>query len=776
MKKIFPLLIAIIFSSTIYGQISNLQIAHQTLEDRGEVYFKFTIDQNNLDQKSISMFSNIISIDDINGNEVIAYANAKEFNRFLDFGLEFEVLTAPSLLFKPSVENVITIRNIDDWDYYPSYNEYVDMMYQFEIDYPNLCEVVSIGATNEDRELLFVHINNNLGDVENDPQFMYTATMHGDEVVGYVLMLRYIDYLLSNYPADPEVTNLVNNIDIWINPLANPDGTFAAGNNSVWGATRTNAFNIDLNRNYPDPEDGPHPDGNAWQTETVAFMDFADDNNFVMSSNMHGGAEVVNYPWDTWAQLAADDDWWVFVSREYADVVHENSPSNYLSDFNDGITNGYAWYSISGGRQDYMNYFHNCREMTLELSNNKMPPESQLPDFWEYNYRSFNKYMEQSLYGFSGVITNAATGNTVAAEVFVDNHDIDNSEVFSHQPLGNYFRPIKSGTYDVTFSSFGYYDQTISDVNITDYSNYELNVEMIPYTSIVADFTASSTLIGTGSSVDFFNNSWGNDIVSWSWEFEGGDPATSSEENPTNISYSESGNFNVTLTITNNIGESDTKINEDYILAKEAYIMSNETVTTCNALFLDSGGENSDYSDNEDYTMTFYPNTPNSSVKIEFIEFNVENHFDCDYDYIKIFDGIDINAPLINKGCGAEIYPATYIANNEEGALTVYFHSDNNIVLSGWKAIVSCDTNVGISQFEKLDVNVFPNPASTKIQILSDEIITDIKLTDLSGRLLYSLEYSSGSHIINTQDIERGIYILSFNSGSNSITRKIILN
>jgi hypothetical protein len=699
-----------------------------------------------------------------------------EFNKFLKFNAGFEVLTPPSLLFKPLPGDEIITRNVDNLDYYPNYSEYIDMMYQFEDDYPNLCEVVNMGTTNDDRELLFIHINNNIGVDENEPEFMYTATIHGDEVVGYFLMMRYIDYLLQNYTVDPAIANLVNNIDIWINPLANPDGTFAAGNNSVWGATRTNAFNVDLNRNYADPEDGPHPDGNVYQTETIAFMDFAENHNFVMSSNMHGGAEVLNYPWDTWSQLSADDDWWIYVCREYADISHENSPSGYLTDYNDGITNGYAWYSISGGRQDYMNYFHNCREMTLELSSNKMPTESQLPEFWESNYRSLNKYMEQSLYGFSGVITNAANGNTVAAKVFTDNHDIDNSEVFSSQPLGNYFRPIKEGSYDVTFSSFGYYNKTISDVIINDYSDLELNVELIPYTSILADFTASSTIIGTGSSVDFYNNSWGNDIVLWSWEFEGGYPATSSDENPININYSESGDFNVNLTVTNSSGESDKKIMEDYIVAKVSYNMSNEIITTCDALFLDSGGENSDYSNDEDYIMTFYPSTPNSSVKIEFIEFNVENHFDCDYDYLEIYNGIDVNSPLINKDCGSSFDPATIIANNEEGALTMYFHSDNNNVFSGWKAIISCDSNVGVTQLEELEINVFPNPATSQIQIDANQDINNIKFMDISGRILYRLDSSAEKHTISTLNFERGLYILSFNSGSSIITRKVLLN
>ncbi len=772
MNKVISILLGILISVSVFAQNSNLQKAHKTLNERGELYFKFTMSENNA-QKELNLLTQIISVDKVKGNEVTAYANASEFNKFIELGIDFKVLTAPSLLHNPDLDR--NISDINEWDYYPTYEEYVSMMNQFVTDYPNLCELVNIGNSIEGREILFIHINNNLGEIQNEPEFMYTSTMHGDEVTGYVLMLRYIDYLLQNYGTNSEVTNLVNNIDIWINPLANPDGTYAGGNSSVYGATRSNANNIDLNRNFADPEDGPHPDGNEYQVETIAFMDFAEDHNFVMSSNMHGGAEVVNYPWDTYYTLSPDNSWWVYVCREYADIVHANSAAGYLTDLNNGITNGAAWYSISGGRQDYMNYYHNCREMTLELSTNKMPSGGQLPDFWEYNYRSFNTYMAQSLNGFSGVITNAATGDEVAAKVFVENHDDLNSWVFSHQPLGNYFRPMYEGTYNVTYSAFGYYNQTIEDVVIENELDYELNVELIPYTTITAGFTASATAISTGSSIDFEDDSWGTDIISWYWTFEGGTPANSTEENPTGIIYSENGNFDVTLTVSNLNGDSDTKNIEEYISVYSSYNMSNETVTTCNALFLDSGGENNNYSDDEDFVMTFLPGDNNSSVKMEFTEFNVENELNCGYDYLEIYDGSDINTPLIGKWCGVDS-PGTLIASNDEGALTVYFHSDNNTNLSGWKAIVTCDSNVGVITNQVSDVKIFPNPASDNIHLTFDGEISNISLQTISGKQMLFTKFATENYTINTSNLPRGIYLLSFVRNNTIINKKIVLN
>lgn len=62
--------------------------------------------------------------------------------------------------------------------------------------------------------------------------------MHGDEVTGYVLMLHLIDYLLQNYNTNNRIHKIVDSLEIHINPLANPDGTYASSNNTVSGATR----------------------------------------------------------------------------------------------------------------------------------------------------------------------------------------------------------------------------------------------------------------------------------------------------------------------------------------------------------------------------------------------------------------------------------------------------------------------------------------------------------------------------------------------------------
>jgi hypothetical protein len=262
--------------------------------------------------------------------------------------------------------------------------------------------------------------------------------------------------------------------------LANPDGTYAGGNSTVYGATRYNANGVDLNRNFPDPAAGPHPDTNPWQDETKAFMHYDSIHHFVMSANFHTGDEVVNYPWDTWAKLHADDAWFQFVSHEFADTVHLHSYSGYLNDLNNGITDGYAWYQVQGGRQDYTTYFHYGREVTIELSYIKIQyPDSLIP-YWNFTKRSFLNFIEESSNGINGQVTDSITGVPLNAMIMISGHDTDNSWELSKAATGWYYRPIIQGTWSLTFTCNGYRPKTVNGVNVINRNATRLNVKMIP--------------------------------------------------------------------------------------------------------------------------------------------------------------------------------------------------------------------------------------------------------------------------------------------------------
>jgi PKD repeat protein len=457
-----------------------------------------------------------------------------------------------------------TVAEMANWDRYPTWDVYVEMMQSYAQDYSDICKLDTIGYSVEGRALLCLVISDNVQIIEAEPNFFWTNTMHGDELVCYTLSLRLADYLLSNYGSDNQVDSLINNIRIFINPLSNPDGTFYGSplGTSVQDSRRYNANDIDLNRNFPTISQEP----TSIEPEIQAMIDYANAHHFVMSVNTHSGAEVLNYPWDEWTSdenAHADDNWWQYVGNLYASQAISNSPSGYFQGVsNTGYIEGAEWYTTSGSRQDYMTYYQNGREITLEWSNDKLLDASELPAHWDYNWQSMLDYTAQVLYGFNGIVSDSITGEPLEAKVFVLNHDKDNSEVFSHLPLGDYYRPIEAGTFSVQFSASGYRTKTIE---VTTYNNvaFVLNVELAPLSQLppTVDFLASQTLLNCSNLVQFTNLSEAASTTVYNWDF--GDGTSSSDFEPMHA-YSQDGVYTVSLWAENINGE-DEMIKFNYI-------------------------------------------------------------------------------------------------------------------------------------------------------------------------------------------------------------------
>ena len=383
------------------------------------------------------------------------------------------------IIEKIDSKGVISAFNLNqamEWDKYPTYSQYDSIMQSFRTLYPTLCHLDTIGTSINGKLVLALKISDNANNDEDEPEVFYSSTMHGDETGGFVLMLRFADYLLRNYNLNSRVKYLVDNLEIWINPLANPDGTYRTGN-TISSPTRNNANGVDLNRNFPDP----FKPLEIQQKENRDMILFIRKHNFVISSNFHSGSEVVNYPWDRWlSKIHADDSWFNSISRAYADTVHRYSGPSYMNDLDNGITRGAVWYIIYGGRQDFVTYELQGREVTIELDAQYITPVAQLTLLWQNNWHSLLGYLENALYGIHGLVTNASTSAPVSARVFITGHDKDSSQVYSDTLTGSFVRLLAPGSWNLTFSATGYHDTTISNIIVTAGQKTEKTVTMVP--------------------------------------------------------------------------------------------------------------------------------------------------------------------------------------------------------------------------------------------------------------------------------------------------------
>jgi hypothetical protein len=117
--------------------------------------------------------------------------------------------------------------------------------------------------------------------------------------------------------------------------------------------------------------------------------------------------------------------------------------------------------------------------------------------------------------------------------------------------------------------------------------------------------------------------------------------------------------------------------------------MGSAVRVTCDMLFYDSGGPNGFYGNNENKIITFYSNG-NCGVRVDFTSFSTESNLDR----LLVYDGVDINAPLIGTYSG-NLAPF-FVQSSASNALTFRFISDNSINNSGWVGIVSCPNSPSI--------------------------------------------------------------------------------
>jgi hypothetical protein len=366
-----------------------------------------------------------------------------------------------------------------DLGIYHSYTSMTSSLQEFAAAYPSLTQLYSIGKSEQGRDIWCLKISNNPQVHEAEPSMAYLSTFHGNEPVGAEMSLYFINQLLSSYGTNSRITQFVNNVNLSIVPLLNPDG-FVAG-------TRENSKGYDLNRSFPEGSppnnfgnvlNGPPMNTAGRPAEVKNIMQWMGANRFTLSANFHTGALVVNYPYDNdnlgdVNSPCPDDTLFRQISETYSS---HNTPMWNSPYFTHGITNGAAWYTVSGGLQDWTYRYLGGNAVTIELSDTFKPAQSQLPTYWSQNQESMMSFAETCEMGVRGLLTNATTGLPISGAVQIAGQT---RQAYSDPSQGFYDYMLLPGTYDLTYSAPGYLPMTMEDVTIPAGVGINLNISLM---------------------------------------------------------------------------------------------------------------------------------------------------------------------------------------------------------------------------------------------------------------------------------------------------------
>jgi PKD repeat protein len=122
----------------------------------------------------------------------------------------------------------------------------------------------------------------------------------------------------------------------------------------------------------------------------------------------------------------------------------------------------------------------------------------------------------------------------------------------------------------ITYHTAGTYTVSLTATNSVGSDTETKTAYITVIDPPVADFTANTTVIDEGGSIQFTDLST-NNPTTWSWVFEGGTPASSTAQHPL-VTYNNPGTYTVTLTAGNAYG-SDTETKTGYITVNNVIVL-----------------------------------------------------------------------------------------------------------------------------------------------------------------------------------------------------------
>jgi hypothetical protein len=225
------------------------------------------------------------------------------------------------------------ITGLPDLGLYHTWTETVAALESLHALFPALTRLEELGRSVEGRPILALKISDEPAvDDTSEPDVLVVGCHHAREFMSVEVPLHLARSLLAGYGLEPRLRRLVDERELWVVPMLNPDGhvyqeEFQASPEWAPPGWRKNrrpngdgTVGVDLNRNYAylwgNDDEGSSPDGVSEtyrgtgpfsEPECQALRLLVERQRFVVALSYHSFGGLLLYPWGyTRAQLTED--------------------------------------------------------------------------------------------------------------------------------------------------------------------------------------------------------------------------------------------------------------------------------------------------------------------------------------------------------------------------------------------------------------------------------------------------------------------------------------
>ena len=329
---------------------------------------------------------------------------------------------------------------------------------------------------------------------EDEPSVLFYGGMHAQEPLGVEVCLYLAKYLCEQYPQNPAVKKWINEEEIWIVPLCNPEGYDKVISGEIeypwWrknlrdnnndGLFDISCDGVDLNRNFGfnwdlradhDPTSWYYSGKSAFsESETRAIETLAIEQRFVSGISFHSHGQLVFYPWSDFPE-PPDKTLLREIADEMAKAVKKRGRTYDVFPLNGRSSQSSVWLYGALGSLDFI----------VEVGDEFFPSHQDMKQEVEAAAETAFYLLERTLGpGVKGVVSSASNGKSLSARVTI--LEADNSNVwprYSDKISGRYYRLLAPGEYILIISKPDYASVQKS-IFIKKNGMTEYNVSLLP--------------------------------------------------------------------------------------------------------------------------------------------------------------------------------------------------------------------------------------------------------------------------------------------------------